>query len=143
LAVTEIEILGSLIVYAQELARGIVGVKLFNLAFPAAPYLRHEEASVVAEGGGDVVHRLARADALLVVGIACGRAVAGKAQQALALPSKGVAPVGQRVADFIVGDALPVVAYEQVAPFGVVGIVYRVGRRAKRACFGITRANAF
>jgi len=105
LSIAEVEILIAFVVDAQELAGGVVRIELFDLAC----HLRHEETSVVAEGGGDIVHRLARADALLAIGVACGRAVAGKAQQALALPCEGITPVGQRIADFVVGDALPVV----------------------------------
>ena len=85
MAVAEIEVLRAVVIDADYVAARIVGVELLHLARAAALHLRHQQAAVVVEGGGDVVHRLARTHALLVVGVArCG--------VTLALPCQRVAP---------------------------------------------------
>ena len=85
MAVAEVEVLRAVVVDGNKLSAGVIGVELLDLARAAALHLRHEQAAVVAEGGGDVVHRLARTHALLVVGVArCG--------VTLALPCQRVAP---------------------------------------------------
>ena len=86
MAVAEVEVLRAVVVDGNKLSAGVIGVELLDLARAAALHLRHEQAAVVAEGGGDVVHRLARTHALLVVGIARCGVVAGEALDPLYLP---------------------------------------------------------
>ena len=59
-------------------AVSIVGVELLNLSRAAARYLRHEHTAVVTEVCHNAVDGLAGANALLVIGVARGRGVAGE-----------------------------------------------------------------
>ena len=133
MAVSEVEVLCSVVIDADYIAVRIIAEQLLHLARAAALHLRHEQAAVVAEGGGYAVYGFTAAHALLVVGVARRGVVAGKALQTLALPGERVAPVAERVADLVVGDGLPVVARELVLPRTVVGIGNGVRRRTQRA----------
>ena len=73
LAVSQVIVLRAVVVYGYRLPVGIVAEqqRFFRR------YLRHEQTAVVAERCGHSVYCLARAYALLVIGVACGQAVAG------------------------------------------------------------------
>ena len=86
MAVAEVEILCSVVIYGNKLSAGVVGVELLDLARAAALHLRHQQAAVVVERGRNAVHRFAAAHALLVIGVARRGAVAGKALDPLYLP---------------------------------------------------------
>ena len=133
LAVAEIEVLRAVVIDADYVAARVVGVELLYLACAAALHLRHEQAPVVVESGGNAVYSFAAAYALLVVGVARCGVVPRKALQTLAFPGQRVAPVAERVADLVIGDGLPVVARELVLPRTVVGIGNGVRRRTQRA----------
>ena len=70
LAVSEVEVLCSVVIDADYIVIRIIAEKLLHLARSAALHLRHEQATVVAEGGRNAVYSFAAAHALLVVGIA-------------------------------------------------------------------------
>ena len=76
---------------------------------------------------------LAGANALLIIGTARVRAVAGERWETFALPGQRVAAIEQGIADRVVGDRLSAVTRQLIAPRGVVGVGYRVRRRAERA----------
>ncbi len=133
LSVAHVVVFRAVVVHGDEIAARVIGVELLDLPRAAARYLRHEQTAVVAVVRHHVVHGFAGADALLVIGIARGRAVAREGGEALALPGHGKSAVGQRVSDRIVGDRLSVVACQQIAPSGVVGVGNRVRRRTERA----------
>ena len=66
--------------------------QLLHLARSAALHLRHEQATVVAEGGRNAVYSFAAAHALLIISVTGGCIVAAQALQTLALPGQRVAP---------------------------------------------------
>ena len=76
MAVSEVEVLYLVVIDADYIAIRIIAEQLLHLARSAALHLRHEQATVVAEGGRNAVYRFAAAHALLVVGIARGGIVA-------------------------------------------------------------------
>ena len=131
LAVSEVEVLCSVVIDADYIAVRIIAEQLLHLARAAALHLRHEQAAVVAEGGRNAVYSFAAAHALLVVGVARRCAVAAQALQTLALPGQRVAPVAERVADLVIGDGFAIIADELVLPCAVVGIGNSVRWRAQ------------
>ena len=131
LAVSEVEVLCSVVIDADYIAVRIIAEQLLHLARAAALHLRHEQAAVVAEGGRNAVYSFAAAHALLVVGVARRCAVARQGLKTLALPGQRVAPVAERVADLVIGDGFAIIADELVLPCAVVGIGNSVRWRAQ------------
>ena len=59
MAVSEVEVLCPVVIDADYIAIRIIAEQLLHLARAAALHLRHEQATVVAEGGRNAVYSFA------------------------------------------------------------------------------------
>ena len=78
LPVAHVVVFRAVVVHGNEIAARVVGVELLDLVCAAARHLRHEEAAVIAVVCHGAADGLAGTNALLIVGIAHVRAVAGE-----------------------------------------------------------------
>ena len=109
-----------------------------------APFLSQNQGAGHGVGGDDAVDRLGGTDTIVVIG---KRQVVGTNrsgfQPAAILPGEvvGAAVVaGQRIADFIVGEAYPSVGSQQVSPAVVVAIgvgAVKCCGRSSSGCQGV------
>ena len=95
----------------------------------------NQDGAVVIIVGRNVIAGLALPQAVFVVFERQRVRTVACADQLLAAPCHGIAPVAQRIAHAVVGDRRAAVAGQLIAPRTVaVSVVDRRRRRAKRAC---------